>query len=78
MASPYRTTQTPIGFTLPVAAKFHGYSLTVIRLSLEIVVAGGLSFRAMQTVWAALASVFGETPSYSGVRLWLYRVGLYL
>lgn len=32
----------------------------------------------MQTVWELFEPFFGETPSYSSVRLWVYRVGLYL
>lgn len=40
--------------------------------------AGRLSLRAMAVVWELLEPWFGETPGFSTVRLWLYRVGLFL
>jgi hypothetical protein len=59
-------------------AKFHGFSLTVIQLSLRAVLAGHVSLRAMQVIWELFEPFFGQTPGFSSVRLWLYRVGVYL
>lgn len=40
--------------------------------------AGRLSLRAMAVVWESLEPCFGEAPGFSTIRLWLYRVGLFL
>lgn len=64
---------------LEARAKGHSYPLHVMQLSIEQVVESLTSLRGSSKTWA----VFGQyyemvVPSYTSIRSWMLRVGLYL
>lgn len=56
------------------------YSVTVVRLALDLVLDAGVSMRGAAASLALVSSRFGldvEMPSFGAVRSWLLRVGCY-
>jgi len=56
----------------------HCFSLTVIQKSLQVIVEARLSLRSTQAVWEVFEAFFGRAAGFSTIRLWAYRVGMYL
>ena len=58
--------------------KGHGYPLFTIQLAIQGIIVALLSFRGSEKLFRLLSGIFAmPTPSFSGVRKWVFRAGLY-
>lgn len=63
---------------LQVAPRGHVYPLGVVRLAIEQVILSLSSFRGVQKTFELFAQLFNlPTPSYTSIRNWVFKVGLY-
>ncbi len=58
--------------------KGHAYPLFTILLAIQGIIGALLSFRGSEKIFHQFSAIFSmRTPSFSGVRSWVFRVGLY-
>ncbi len=59
-------------------AKGHHYSVKTIQISVEQIINCGSSLRGVEKTFELYVDFFGQgTPSFSSIRKWLGRIGLY-